>query len=274
MKYDYKHSKIIFDRVHSIEKQHKTCLKRILKQNTEYHPEYIYEEFLGGIKKKKNRINTFHPGNDRFIENIFTKMRHEYFSIIQAYKTDHIKRLEVQLIKYKAHLISSYSKYNGDSESYNLGISFFRNFNIRQAINFIARDIAYEKMVDDPYFVLSSKEEPIVVSTVESGLEDEVPNIVGDLKIKKLEDQIRELQQRQSENTMFTAKEAADFTGFSLNTIRQKTSDGKIPFHKLPNSSAVRYSRDQLLEWMRGKKQESGASLLQGITSGIKRNRR
>lgn len=49
---------------------------------------------------------------------------------------------------------------------------------------------------------------------------------------------------------MLNTQEAADLTGFRERTIRDMARRRVIPFYKLENGS-VRFSREELLQWMR-----------------------
>ena len=44
------------------------------------------------------------------------------------------------------------------------------------------------------------------------------------------------------------------YLGISKNTIYQYVSRGKIPFHKIPNSSKLLFNRKEIDEWILGRK--------------------
>lgn len=49
-----------------------------------------------------------------------------------------------------------------------------------------------------------------------------------------------------------TAKEAAEHTGYSLQTIYNRVSRGDIPFHRREEGAHPRFLRSELDLWMRG----------------------
>ncbi|MCF8455923.1 MAG: helix-turn-helix domain-containing protein [Bacteroidales bacterium] len=129
-------------------------------------------------------------------------------------------------------------------------------------------------MIHNPVFIFPSenpkhkKHEPKLEGVVKTDYSEDVDTLSSmNRKIIELEGRIEDSNGR---NEMLDANGAAKLTGYSVNTIRQKTSDRTIPFHKLPNGSAVRYSKTELLEWMEsgnGKKRES---LFDNIANGIR----
>ena len=57
-----------------------------------------------------------------------------------------------------------------------------------------------------------------------------------------------------------TPDKVSKYLGVSKNTIYQYVSRGKIPFHKIPNSSKLIFNRKEIDEWILGKKVEVGVS--------------
>jgi hypothetical protein len=278
MKYNENHPKEILDKVHRIEKKHITFLKKRLKENTELKDKYIFEKILSGIHRKKNKVATFHPCSDSFLDNIYLRIRHCYYEIIDKYKHNHLSKLNDELEAIKTWLIKSYKRDKYSEPEFARAIDFINKFSIYQATNFIVRDIVYEKMISNPIFSYTAqnsqnrliKPEPEVIGKAElNGFEVEVSSHDQSTKVQQVL-----LTDIRSENDMVDAQGAADFTGYKLATIRVKTSKKTIPFHKLPNSSAVRYSKTELSEWMKNGNTPASASLLENLANGIRKKNR
>lgn len=275
MKFNENHPKEILDKVHQFEKKHIAFLQKRLKGKSEFKDEYIYEKVLSGIHRKKNNVVTFHPGSDRFLENLYLRIRQIYYEIIDKYKDAHISRLNDELETIKAWLIKSYDKGKYSDWELARAIEFIRKFSIYQATNFIVRDVVYEKMISNPIFtntIKNSKDKFTLPKAEAIGNNDlnglDTESLPFDKRIKGLEERSADVG---SDNDMVDAQGAADFTGYKLATIRIKTSKKMIPFHKLPNSSAVRYSKKELLEWMKKGNVVTRVSLLENLANGIRK---
>ena len=275
MKYTENHPKEIIDKVNLYEEKHIAYLKRKLESPGEFKEEYIYEKILSGIYRKKINLETFHPGSDRYLENIFLRIRQKYYEIIDKYKEAQISKLNGELEAIKSWITNSYNRNKYSEPEFARAIAFINSFSIYQAINFIVRDIVYEKMINNPVFLFSSKQVEEKISKPKLGTtkmddshESSDLSLIIEDKFKEMEDRI---SVKAGAKEMLDAQGAADFTGYKLNTIRQKTSERKIPFHKLPNSSAVRYSKTELLEWMQNGNTPSKVSLLENIANGIRK---
>lgn len=60
-----------------------------------------------------------------------------------------------------------------------------------------------------------------------------------------------------SNRNWLTPIQLADYLGLSVNTVYQYVSKAKIPFHKIPRSSKLIFSRKEIDHWVEG--DESGA---------------
>ncbi|MCF8459049.1 MAG: hypothetical protein K9H62_24200 [Bacteroidales bacterium] len=273
MKYNENHPKEILLKVHHYEETHIAFLKRKLEDNIDFKVEYIYQQVLSGIHRKKNNVVTFHPGSDRFLENLYLRIRQIYYEIIDKYKDAHISRLNDELETIKAWLIKSYDKEKYLDWELARAIEFISKFSIYQATNFIVRDIVYEKMISNPIFTNTIKNSKgKFIQPKANGNNDlnglDTESLPFDKRIKGLEERSADVG---SDNDMMDAQGAADFTGYKLATVRIKTSKRMIPFHKLPNSSAVRYSKKELLEWMKKGNFVTRVSLLENLANGIRK---
>jgi len=52
---------------------------------------------------------------------------------------------------------------------------------------------------------------------------------------------------------LISIEEAAQFIGLSKATIYTKSSHREIPFHKIPGSKKLRFSKSELLAWQKSK---------------------
>ena len=268
MKYKERHPKEIANKVHKIESYHKKFLRRTIKSKVELREEYIYNSILSGIKIKKNDIAKLQPTEFRFLENLYLRVRSSYYSILKQYRKDHIKKLEIELQEIKNLLLPKIEGIEIDNKTRLKMPSFVRKFSIRQALIFIARDIAYEKMAIDPFFDFYQRKE---ATKSHVNTESMKTDTNGDELAIVDSNCSSQFATTLVEDAMLTAQEAAELTGYSINTIRQKTSQEKIPFHKLPNSSSVRYSKLELHEWMKGRKNED--SLLNNIANTLRKKK-
>lgn len=253
-----KHPKEVLDKVNFIEKKHKAILKKFLKEKKQYQPAYIYDEVLRGIILKKTNIVSFHPGSDSFPENIYYKISHAYYEIIRVYSGNHIEHLQRKVNEIKAKLIVSHEKHYPQGSQ--KGKDFIFHFNINQAINFISRDIAYRNMRGDAFFNTKTTQQSEHQDS-KSPRSDNNPNLT------------KQTASEQTSHDILTASGAAELTGLSINTIRQKTSKNTIPHHKIPNSSAVRYSKRELLSWIESTQTLNTKSLLDGIQRNIRKKK-
>ncbi len=249
------HPKEILEKVNYIEKKHKIMLKKLLKEKKQYQPAYISDEFLRGIILKNTNIASFHPGNNSFPSNIYYKISHTYYEIIRVYSSNHLDHLKTKIKEIKTNLAQAQEKHN--PQGCQKGKDFIVQFSINQAILFIARDIAYRNMREDAFFNTKTAQQSEHQDS-KSPRSDNNPNLTNQAASEQVPDDI------------ITASGAAELTGLSINTIRQKTSKNTIPHHKIPNSSAVRYSKRELQAWITNSQPESTRSLLEGIKKNIR----
>lgn len=85
---------------------------------------------------------------------------------------------------------------------------------------------------------------------------NDLPQAVGLLletvaRMESLLSQAKELAPHVSQSDIIKADAAAELLGITKNSLYQRTSKGDIPFRKLPNSTHIRFSRKDLIEWMR-----------------------
>ena len=66
---------------------------------------------------------------------------------------------------------------------------------------------------------------------------------------------VEEKKSEMKESSNMTAKEVADYLGVKTKTIRNWTSEKKIPFVKLGGS--VRYPRERIDNWLKSKEKSS-----------------
>lgn len=63
-----------------------------------------------------------------------------------------------------------------------------------------------------------------------------------------------------------SVKEVADYLGLKESTIYQYVNERRIPFYKVPGSSAVRFKRSEIDEWMASGRVETKDEYLARIT--------
>lgn len=85
---------------------------------------------------------------------------------------------------------------------------------------------------------------------------NDLPQAVGLLleKVERMEfmlAQANELAPLAPQNDIIKADEAANLLGITKNSLYQRTSKGEIPFIKLNNSTHIRFSRKDLIDWVR-----------------------
>ncbi len=278
MTYTDKHALEVSKKVALFEKRYHRFIRQAYKANKDLNTEYIQYEILSCIRKKKLDLITRHPGSDRYLENLYIRISQAYYEIIRKYKKNHIEHLITELSSIKDLLLPSYSKQNYSQEELELVINFTNKFTIDQATTFIAKRVSYENLISELTETSIRKDEDVIIEEPHADDSKPNPGISASTRKESLDIVEGNLPEASCENheslvhnEFMNAEQAAEFTGYSIHTIRKKTSLNKIPFHKLPNSSAVRYSRTELQEWMASGKTYSQTPLLENISIGIKK---
>lgn len=72
-----------------------------------------------------------------------------------------------------------------------------------------------------------------------------------------------------SGRTWLSPVQVADYLGLSVNTIYQYVSRGRIPSHKIPNSTKLIFNRQEIDEWIFGKKENGSESTAEQIWRSV-----
>jgi excisionase family DNA binding protein len=72
-----------------------------------------------------------------------------------------------------------------------------------------------------------------------------------------------------SGRTWLTPMQVADYLGLSVNTVYQYVSKGRIPSHKIPNSTKLIFNRQEIDEWIFGKNKNESESTAEQIWQSL-----
>jgi len=77
-----------------------------------------------------------------------------------------------------------------------------------------------------------------------------------------------------SSSDLLKTKEAAAFLGYKVSTIYRKVSKGEIPYFKNENTNRLWFSKEALIEWIRGGKRKTIDEIKQEAQDRLRNSRK
>lgn len=78
------------------------------------------------------------------------------------------------------------------------------------------------------------------------------PEQIKQIISEQVDQKFNDYKQQKSENDLMDVDRAAEFIGISKKTLYLKTSRKEIPFHRVPGTKKLWFSKEGLTAWIKG----------------------